>query len=42
MKYRCSKCKQFYERDSTKVWIKSYCATYDQYARLMRIKEKNT
>jgi hypothetical protein len=38
MKYRCSKCKQVYERDSDKAWIKSYCNETDQYARL--IKEK--
>ena len=38
MRYRCSKCKQVYERDSDKAWIKSYCNETDQYARL--IKEK--
>jgi|Laugrespbdmm15sd_2_1035082.scaffolds.fasta_scaffold169186_2 hypothetical protein len=38
MRYRCSKCKQVYERDSGKAWIKSYCNETDQYARL--IKEK--
>ena len=41
MMYRCSKCKRLYERDSTKAWIKSYCGKTDQYARLMRVKEKN-
>ena len=37
--YRCSKCNGLYERDSTKVWIKSYCLKTDQSARLMRVKE---
>ena len=38
MIYRCSKCKQLYERDSDKAWIKSYCTKTAQHARL--IKEK--
>ena len=38
MKYRCSKCRQVYERDSDKAWIKSYCTKNDVEARL--IKEK--
>jgi hypothetical protein len=38
MRYRCSKCKEVYERDSDKAWIKSYCTKTDQHARL--IKEK--
>lgn len=38
MMYRCSRCKQVYERDSDKAWIKSYCTKMDMVARL--IKEK--
>ena len=38
MKYRCSKCRQVYERDSDKAWIKSYCSNTGLEARL--IKEK--
>lgn len=38
MRYRCSKCKEVYERDSDKAWIKSYCTKNDVEARL--IKEK--
>ena len=38
MMYRCSRCKQLYERDSDKAWIKSYCTKMDMVARL--IKEK--
>lgn len=38
MRYRCSKCKELYERDSDKAWIKSYCTKNDVEARL--IKEK--
>jgi hypothetical protein len=38
MRYRCSKCRQVYERDSDKAWIKSYCTKMDMVARL--IKEK--
>ena len=38
MRYRCSKCRQVYERDSDKAWIKSYCTKNDIVARL--IKEK--
>ena len=38
MRYRCSKCRQVYERDSDKAWIKSYCTKNDVVARL--IKEK--
>lgn len=38
MKYRCSRCKRVYERDSDKAWIKSYCTKMDMVARL--IKEK--
>lgn len=38
MRYRCSKCKQVYERDSDKTWIKSYCSNTGLEARL--IKEK--
>ena len=38
MRYRCSKCKELYERDSDKAWIKSYCTENDVEARL--IKEK--
>jgi DNA-directed RNA polymerase subunit RPC12/RpoP len=38
MKYKCSKCKQVYERDSDKAWIKSYCSNTGTDARL--IKEK--
>lgn len=38
MRYRCSKCKQVYERDSDKAWIKSYCSNTGTEARL--IKEK--
>jgi len=38
MRYRCSKCRQVYERDSDKDWIKSYCTKNDVEARL--IKEK--
>ena len=37
MKYRCSKCKRLYKRDSIKAWIKSYCTKTDQYTRLMRV-----
>ena len=42
MKYRCSKCRRLYDRDSTKAWIKSYCEPTKQLARLMRVEEKNT
>lgn len=38
MRYRCSKCRQVYDRDSDKAWIKSYCTKMDMVARL--IKEK--
>lgn len=38
MKYRCSRCKRVYERDSDKAWIKSYCTKMGIEARL--IKEK--
>ena len=38
MRYRCSRCRQVYERDSDKAWIKSYCTKNDVVARL--IKEK--
>ena len=37
MKYRCSKCRRLYERDSTKAWIKSFCTETYQHARLMRV-----
>lgn len=38
MKYICSRCRQVYERDSDKAWIKSYCTKMDMEAKL--IKEK--
>ena len=38
MRYRCSKCKEVYERDSDKAWIKSYCTKNDVEARLMKEK----
>lgn len=38
MRYRCSKCKELYERDSDKAWIKSYCTKNDVEARLMKEK----
>ena len=38
MRYRCSKCRQVYERDSDKAWIKSYCTKNDVEARLMKEK----
>jgi len=38
MKYRCSRCRQVYERDSDKAWIKSYCTKMGMEAKL--IKEK--
>ena len=37
MKYRCSKCRRLYDRDSTKAWIKSFCTETHQHARLMRV-----
>lgn len=36
MRYRCSKCRQVYERDSDKAWIKSYCTKMDMVARLIK------
>ena len=36
MKYRCSKCHMLYERESTKQWIKSYCAKTGKDARLVK------
>ena len=36
MRYRCSKCRQVYERDSDKAWIKSYCTKNDVEARLIK------
>ena len=36
MRYRCSKCKELYERDSDKAWIKSYCTKNDVEARLIK------
>lgn len=36
MRYRCSKCRQVYERDSDKAWIKSYCTKNDIVARLIK------
>jgi phage FluMu protein Com len=36
-KYRCVACGKEMERDSTKTWIKSYCADTDQFVNIWLI-----
>ena len=35
MKYRCAQCHRLYDRDSNKVWIKSYCSKMNRMTRLI-------
>jgi len=39
-KYKCKHCGMIVDRDSKKLWIKSYCTKTDKHVHLVRVNQK--